>query len=238
MTEPRRAGVGVEGMGECQARHHAPERPESRDETSTVAPPTVAATSAPPTAGPRCPYCHGGIPLESRAWLACERCLARHHRGCWVDARRCATCGEGRAIGPRRGRDDRPRPRRRLLWAMLALAALALAAAPTAIISSNFGDLAQEHHRLQLRAEALEQRVAHERAVAARSRCALALHQHGHPDLAAPLVAWDGHDAPAAHALRNRMGWFLLGLQREKDPARRSLRAVLEAELPDALGER
>lgn len=40
----------------------------------------------------RCPYCHEGVAVEAEAWVACERCLARHHRACWDEGQRCAAC--------------------------------------------------------------------------------------------------------------------------------------------------
>jgi hypothetical protein len=41
----------------------------------------------------RCPFCHEGVAVESEAWVACEKCLARHHRACWDEGKRCASCG-------------------------------------------------------------------------------------------------------------------------------------------------
>jgi hypothetical protein len=41
----------------------------------------------------RCPFCHEGVAVESEAWVACEKCLARHHLACWDEGRRCAACG-------------------------------------------------------------------------------------------------------------------------------------------------
>jgi hypothetical protein len=41
----------------------------------------------------RCPFCHEGVEVEREAWVACEKCLARHHLACWDEGKRCAACG-------------------------------------------------------------------------------------------------------------------------------------------------
>lgn len=46
----------------------------------------------------RCPFCHDAIGLETTEWVACQRCLARHHDGCWDEAAGCAACGATRAL--------------------------------------------------------------------------------------------------------------------------------------------
>ncbi|MEZ6189436.1 MAG: hypothetical protein R3F62_31100 [Planctomycetota bacterium] len=51
-------------------------------------PPTVSAQGL-----NRCPYCHDGIEIEAEGWLACGRCLSRHHPGCWSEGEGCASCG-------------------------------------------------------------------------------------------------------------------------------------------------
>lgn len=39
----------------------------------------------------RCPYCHDDVtPVES---VACQDCLARHHKECWVESGACSSCG-------------------------------------------------------------------------------------------------------------------------------------------------
>jgi hypothetical protein len=41
----------------------------------------------------RCPFCHDDLSAESAGWVACRKCLARHHRDCWLEAGRCSACG-------------------------------------------------------------------------------------------------------------------------------------------------
>jgi WD40 repeat protein len=45
----------------------------------------------------RCPYCHDRL---SEDWVACESCVAKHHRGCWDEHGRCATCGGSESLRP------------------------------------------------------------------------------------------------------------------------------------------
>ena len=47
----------------------------------------------------RCPYCHDEIRSERADWVACEGCLARHHRSCWSEHGSCATCHARGALG-------------------------------------------------------------------------------------------------------------------------------------------
>lgn len=46
----------------------------------------------------RCPFCHESVAVETEAWVACERCLARHHPDCWKESKNCASCGETRSL--------------------------------------------------------------------------------------------------------------------------------------------
>jgi hypothetical protein len=39
----------------------------------------------------RCPFCHSSVAAEEEQ-VACKQCLARHHRACWEEAQRCASC--------------------------------------------------------------------------------------------------------------------------------------------------
>ncbi|MEZ0228462.1 MAG: hypothetical protein ACAI25_07535 [Planctomycetota bacterium] len=41
----------------------------------------------------RCPYCHSDVAPDAAGWVACEKCLARHHTACWDEGGRCSTCG-------------------------------------------------------------------------------------------------------------------------------------------------
>jgi hypothetical protein len=78
----------------------------------------------------RCPFCHDAIGLETTEWVACQRCLARHHDGCWDEASGCSACGGTRALAkehqPSRGRSFAV-PAALLLGAMLGLSAGAFA---------------------------------------------------------------------------------------------------------------
>lgn len=39
----------------------------------------------------RCPFCHEGVG-DADEQVACQRCLARHHRACWGEGGRCSSC--------------------------------------------------------------------------------------------------------------------------------------------------
>ncbi|MBX3466427.1 MAG: hypothetical protein KF878_05955 [Planctomycetes bacterium] len=55
----------------------------------------------------RCPFCHDDVRLDRPgSWVACQGCLARHHAGCWTEARRCAACRADGALA--RGGGRRP----------------------------------------------------------------------------------------------------------------------------------
>lgn len=47
----------------------------------------------------RCPYCHDDVDPTGADWLACRGCLARQHRGCWHEGRRCGACGSDQHLG-------------------------------------------------------------------------------------------------------------------------------------------
>lgn len=49
----------------------------------------------------RCPYCHADCSPDEPRVAVCQRCLSRHHSGCWREGGdRCASCGAGRALAP------------------------------------------------------------------------------------------------------------------------------------------
>jgi hypothetical protein len=68
----------------------------------------------------RCPYCHSDVSPDARDWVACRKCLARHHATCWKESGACASCGE---LEPLLGRGRRWRKR---VWALAAFAVLGL----------------------------------------------------------------------------------------------------------------
>jgi hypothetical protein len=55
-----------------------------------------AAASEPRVVVPhnRCPFCHVAVDVEATDWVACRRCLARHHRDCRREAMACGSCGD------------------------------------------------------------------------------------------------------------------------------------------------
>ncbi len=56
----------------------------------------------------RCPYCHDECsPSENDA--VCHACLARHHRSCWEESGRCASCSGARALVIEPGSSPPPR---------------------------------------------------------------------------------------------------------------------------------
>ena len=40
----------------------------------------------------RCPYCHADVSRDEAKWERCAACEALHHRACWWEGTRCATC--------------------------------------------------------------------------------------------------------------------------------------------------
>jgi hypothetical protein len=57
------------------------------------APPREAPRTRDDVAVHRCPFCHDTIRIDDEAWVACARCLARHHDGCFAEGARCGACG-------------------------------------------------------------------------------------------------------------------------------------------------
>ena len=56
----------------------------------------------------RCPFCHDAVgPADPK--VACDGCMAWHHRDCWQSHGTCSACGF--ASVARQGRADPPRPR-------------------------------------------------------------------------------------------------------------------------------
>lgn len=48
-----------------------------------------------------CPHCRREVAPEQEDWLACARCLARHHGACWGETGRCAACEGGAPLARR-----------------------------------------------------------------------------------------------------------------------------------------
>jgi len=47
----------------------------------------------------RCPYCHTDCQPEDEAAIVCQRCLSRHHGGCWREgSATCSSCGSNKAL--------------------------------------------------------------------------------------------------------------------------------------------
>lgn len=47
----------------------------------------------------RCPYCHSDCQPEDEAAIVCQRCLSRHHGGCWREGGgRCSSCSSTKAL--------------------------------------------------------------------------------------------------------------------------------------------
>jgi hypothetical protein len=74
----------------------------------------------------RCPYCHSDVSPDARDWVACRKCLARHHASCWRESGACASCrGNEPLIAlvtvPQVAAPAPARPPRGLIVALLAL---------------------------------------------------------------------------------------------------------------------
>ncbi len=66
----------------------------------------------------RCPYCHDHVLVDRGGWLACARCLGRHHAACWRESRTCGSCGHDVCLQQApRSRGARP-TRNRLVGAL------------------------------------------------------------------------------------------------------------------------
>lgn len=81
----------------------------------------------------RCPFCHDAVDVDAAvAWVACERCLARHHEPCWHEAGRCGGCAHEVALagrlGPASGAPPRSAAALRIALAAGLIAALVLMA--------------------------------------------------------------------------------------------------------------
>jgi hypothetical protein len=79
--------------------------------------------------GLRCPFCHDDVNIDATVpWVACEKCLARHHEACWGEAGRCGGCAHDVALAGRlrTGARSSGEPPRSLaaLWALLAVGLL------------------------------------------------------------------------------------------------------------------
>lgn len=48
----------------------------------------------------RCPFCHVDLQVESERWVACARCLARHHDSCWDEGGQCGSCASPDRLAP------------------------------------------------------------------------------------------------------------------------------------------
>lgn len=82
--------------------------------------------------GLRCPFCHDDVNIDATVpWVACEKCLARHHEACWGEAGRCGGCAHDVALAGRlrAGSRSAEEPPRSLaaLWALLAVGLLTVA---------------------------------------------------------------------------------------------------------------
>jgi tetratricopeptide (TPR) repeat protein len=64
----------------------APDHVPRRDDVKVAASPV------------RCPFCHADVAPAADDWVACRGCLARHHAGCWEEAKRCSACGHDVAL--------------------------------------------------------------------------------------------------------------------------------------------
>lgn len=69
-----------------------------------------ARSEAPTT---RCPYCHDGCSAEQDN-VVCRGCLARHHRACWEEGSRCASCAAAEPMVP--GKVEPATPEERPLY--------------------------------------------------------------------------------------------------------------------------
>jgi hypothetical protein len=92
-----------------------------RSEPETEARPAEEAAPKLASNRSRCPYCHEEVRVERADWVACEGCLARHHRACWSERGSCAACHSQGAL-------DRGRARRRLALGLAGLALVGLGA--------------------------------------------------------------------------------------------------------------
>ena len=69
-------------------------------EKQQTLPPTKSAPQVEVQGSPvRCPYCHTDCQPEDEAAIVCQRCLSRHHGGCWREGgSTCSSCGSTKAL--------------------------------------------------------------------------------------------------------------------------------------------
>ncbi len=113
----------------------------------------------------RCPYCHADVASDAAGWVACEKCLARHHTACWDEGGRCSTCG-----GTARLRADKPASRGAKLAAFLIAAIVALLVLFAVIVPMRASSLTE-----RAAARRTEKANARERAAAVLTRASLKL---------------------------------------------------------------
>jgi hypothetical protein len=78
------------------------DKPPPQDEVRRI---DVAARVDPVASALRCPFCHDPVRLElPTPWVACAACLARHHRSCWDESKRCGACGHALRLRPETSR--------------------------------------------------------------------------------------------------------------------------------------
>ncbi len=72
----------------------------------------------------RCPFCHEEIAVAAQdlEWVACSKCLGRHHRACWDEGNGCSSCG-GKAPLAHAPAPAGDRPKAGLIAAVFAAAA-------------------------------------------------------------------------------------------------------------------
>lgn len=73
---------------------------KAMDKLQTQAPPAKTTPQVEVQASPvRCPYCHTDCQPEDEAAIVCQRCLSRHHGGCWREGNNaCSSCGSTKAL--------------------------------------------------------------------------------------------------------------------------------------------
>ena len=161
----------------------------------------------------RCPFCHDDVDPAGPDWLACRRCLARHHRGCWREGRRCGACGGEQYLGLTVRPSSRivtwrrsERARRRALRLTLLLVLLVSSALTSALVGTALFD--QREHEVNARAALADRRSEilsdHHREQAITLRAELARAHEQLTTLRVESASRARHDQQLADRLRRR----------------------------------
>lgn len=95
----------------------------------------------------RCPFCHEAVTVEAEK-IACDQCMAWHHKECWGELGRCGSCRfEVSEQPPHRQSSEDPQLRRQDNQSFRAICTKydCQKDALNSVLAGNFGTLCEEH---------------------------------------------------------------------------------------------